>query len=214
LDLRDNSGGNNPNWFLDWWAPAGWTDRFVSFRLDEELRNADARRKAGVSMGDVAGAWYVRELDAHKGESGAFTAPRPFFCRASGCDWNNHYEPAHRVTTRPVALLVGPTCMSSCDSVALAFDENEFGPLVGEPTAAAYTMSRRRVDVTDARGNDLGFITLAATIEKSGKTGAEIESVPLHVDYPVPWTFEKRDKHDAALVDAALRGFREFKFAR
>jgi hypothetical protein len=221
LDLRDNNGGNNPNWFLDWWAPAGWTDNGVRMRLDEQFRDRAARRAAEVSMGDGNGAWYAAQLDARtKGQE--LSAPRPFFCRpgpasdpdAKDCAWNNRYVPSHRVTTAPVALLVGAGCVSSCDSVAHAFDENDFGPLVGEPTAAAYTTSRMKIAVKDASGVEIGSIRIAISMEISGVTGKDIEAVPLHIDYPVDRTFDAKDAYDAALLEAAMRGFEEFRFPR
>jgi hypothetical protein len=219
LDLRDNNGGNNPNWFLDWWAPVGWTDNRVLIRLDDELRDPAARRRAGASLGDGAQGWYQAQLDGRaKGQE--LTAPRPFFCKpgppsdpdAMSCAWDNRYVASHRVTTAPVALLVGPGCVSSCDSVALAFDENDFGPLVGEPTAAGYTTSRMKLFVKDASGAAIGALRIAISKEQSGRTGKDIEAVPLHLDYAIDRTWENRDQYDALLVDAALRGFREFRF--
>ncbi len=37
VDLRDNGGGNNPNWFMDWFASGPYVDRFVMTRLAADL---------------------------------------------------------------------------------------------------------------------------------------------------------------------------------
>jgi hypothetical protein len=221
LDLRDNSGGNNPNWFLDWWAPAGWTDHRVQIRLDEQLRDRAARQRMGVTLGDGKGGWYTAQLDG-RAPGQELSAPRPFFCKpvpaaepgTKNCDWDNRYVPSHRVTTAPVALLVGPGCVSSCDSIAHAFDENDFGPLVGEPTAAGYTTARMKLTVKDVADVEIGSIRIAVSAEQSGLTGKDVEAVPLHIDYPVDRVFDNREKYDAMLVDAALRSFREFRFPK
>ncbi len=169
LDLRDNGGGNNPNWFMDWWASGPYVDRFVLTRDNGELGK-----------------------------------PRPFFCKRGDCAWDNRYTPTHRVTTSPVALLVGSRCVSSCDSVAQLFAENHFGPLVGEPTAAAFTTKRARHPVT-FRGKPFGAINLAITRELSGVTHEAIEGIPIHLDVPIDRTFSNRDGYDRLLVEGAIK---------
>ncbi len=124
------------------------------------------------------------------------------------CAWDNRYVPMHRVTTAPVALLVGPGCVSSCDSVARAFAENHFGALAGEPTAAGYTTQRMKLTVKSAAGEEIGAIRIAVSSEISGLTGKDIEAVPIVLDYPLDRTFDNRDTYDASLVDAAVRSFR------
>ncbi len=199
LDLRDNGGGNNPNWFMDWYASGSYTDRFVLTRLSPDLNTAEKLRAA--SVGHVAD--YLKQLAARTPDQ-TFTAPRPFFCKHGDCSWDNRYTPSHRVTSAPIALLVGSRCASSCDSVASLFAENHFGPLVGEPTAAAYTTTRLRRPITLA-GKPFGAVNLAFTRELSGKTHEAIEGVPLHIDVPVDRTFANRDGYDRALVDAAIK---------
>jgi hypothetical protein len=61
---------------------------------------------------------------------------------------------------------------------------------------------------------DLGSIHLGLSRDSSGKTGEPLEGVTVHIDYPIERTFEGKDGWDAALVDAALRSFREFKFPK
>jgi hypothetical protein len=145
---------------------------------------------------------YLAELDtAPSGQ--AFTKRRPFFCRPDTCDWDNRYVPSHRVTKLPLALLVGPNCVSSCDSLTQQFDEQELGPLVGEPTAAAHTTRRLKRDIV-FRGEVLGTLELAFSYEVSGVSGKPVEGVPIHLDERVDRTFANRDRYDSLLVDRAI----------
>jgi hypothetical protein len=206
LDLRDNRGGNNPNWFLDWYAPKPWLDHRIRFRLHEDLRDVQLRRQFRIDA-----PWYVRALDAPRTQDG-LTEPRPFFCPPGdddACAWDNRYEPRHRVTAAPVALLVGPGCVSSCDSLAQRFAENRFGPLVGEPSSAGYTTHRVRLPVVLADGSDFGFLNIGFSQSLSGVTGAPIEAVPLPIDVPIERTFDERQRWDALLVDAAIAALRK-----
>jgi hypothetical protein len=92
--------------------------------------------------------------------------------------------------------------MSACDSVASLFAENHFGPLVGEPTAAAYTTLRIRRPI-QFHGKPFGTLHFAFTRELSGKTHEPIEGVPIHLDVPLDRTFANREVYDHTLVDAA-----------
>jgi hypothetical protein len=101
-----------------------------------------------------------------------------------------------------VALLVGPDCVSACDSVTRIFSEYDFGPLIGEPTAAAYTFARTELPV--AIGElDLGLLSIAVSYEVSGKTGRRIEAMPIEIDRAIPRTFANRSEYGRLLVDAA-----------
>ncbi len=198
VDLRDNGGGNNPNWFMDWFANGSWVDRFVATRLSADFDTKEKLEKAGVGHA----ADYLKELAARAPDQ-AFTKPRPFFCKHGDCAWDNRYTPAHRVTTAPIALLVGSRCTSSCDSIAGVFAENHFGPLVGEPTAAAFTTTRIERPVT-VRGKPFGTISLAFTRDISGVTHEPVEGVPIALDMLVERTLGNRDAYDRLLVDAAI----------
>ena len=58
LDLRDNLGGNNPNWFLDWWAPSAYSDMFVFSRLHADFNSVDKLREAGITgWGPASRTW-------------------------------------------------------------------------------------------------------------------------------------------------------------
>jgi hypothetical protein len=212
LDLRDNSGGNNTNWFVDWWAPRPYVDRFVRIRLIDGLGDEEQLGRVNTRFGEHR-ANYVRALAA-RAPGQEFTRDEPFFCQSASCDDDNRYVPMHRVTDAPVALLVGPGCVSSCDSFAALFDENDFAPLIGEPTAVGFTAFRYSYPVRTARGDDLGFVTFALSVEVSGKTKTDLEAVPLHLDYPVDRTFGNRSRYDRMLVDNALEAFKGFPFKR
>lgn len=199
LDLRDNRGGNDPNWFMDWYASGPYVDRFVLERLAPDLDTPEKLAAVGANHAKE----YLKELRDRTPDQ-TFMKPRPFFCKGDDCGWDNRYVPAHRVTKAPVALIVGPRCVSACDSIAQLFAENRFGPLVGEPTAAAYTTNRIRRPII-VHGKELGTMHLAFTREISGKTREPIEAVPLAIDVPIDRTFDNASTYDKLLVDAAIR---------
>jgi hypothetical protein len=210
VDLRDNSGGNNPNWILDWYAPAPYVDRFVRVKLPAAKDEAKVLQLLGN------GRWVTGYRAALKARQPGddFAPPRTFFCKDDDCAWDNRYEPAHPVTKAPVALLVGPGCVSSCDSVAFTFKENDFGPLIGEPTASAYTTQRLTWPVTLQSGQAFGSIALAFSDEVSGKTHLSIESVPLEPTKLIEPTFETAATYDGLLVDAAIADLEARKKAK
>ncbi len=69
-------------------------------------------------------------------------------------------------------------------------------------------MERVKIDL----GDDGGAVWLAFSREVSGKTGLQVEAVPLHIDYPIERTIEARERFDALHVEAAIKSFREFPF--
>ena len=201
LDLRDNGGGSNPNWVMDWFAPAPYTDHYVFTKLDDDLRDPAFRHDANMDDPTEAQAFLAQLGTRTPGQE--FAAKRPFFCKPGVCDWDNRYTPSHRVTTLPLALLVGPHCVSSCDSFTQQFSEWGFAPLVGEPTATGHTTRRLRREVTFL-GETLGELVVAFSYEVSGKSGARVEGVPIALTERVDRTFANRDKYDALLVERAI----------
>jgi hypothetical protein len=199
LDLRDNHGGNNPNWFFDWWAPGPYYDHFVLTRLHDDFADPAKLRAAGLQgWGNLD---RYAELLKHRQAGEVLSPPRPFFCRPNGCDWDNRYVPSHRVSELPLAILVGPMCISSCDEFAQIMKENGFGPLIGESSAAAFTSFRISQPVRSPHTHvDLGSIHLAFSKEISGLTKQELEGQLLSVDYPVEPSFENRNHYDALLL--------------
>ena len=111
--------------------------------------------------------------------------------------------PDRRVTDRPVALLVGPGCVSSCDSFSLSWSRNDMGPLVGERTASAYTSSRLRLPVK-AGDLQLGTLSLAIGYETLGDDPTSTEAVPIPLTVSIPHTFDNTDSYDADVVSAAI----------
>ncbi len=209
LDLRNNRGGNDSRWFLDWYAPGPYVDTFL--RVPRLADWSDPQFKARVeNLDDAWTTWYPA---AEKAAAGPFLR-RPFFCENAACSGDNRQVPAHGVVDAPVALLVGPGCGSACAAVALVFDENDYGPLIGEPTGASYTTYRLQYPVRTRAGRELGTLGLALSHDESGKTGEDFEGRDVHVDYPVARTFDGRARWDAELVAAAVRSFHEFKFPR
>jgi hypothetical protein len=210
LDLRDNYGGNDPEWFLDWYAPAPYADMFTSVRVFPEYSDAGFRKHV-ANVDEDWHRWYVKATGGH---AAGDDVPRPFKCMNADCTGDNRFTPAHGLLAVPVALLVGPGCMSSCAHIAHIFDEDDFGPLIGEPTAASYTTQRLAYPLKVASGLDLGAIGLGLSRDSSGKTGEPLEGYQVHIDYPVERTFDGRDTWDAALVDSALKAFREYSFPK
>jgi Peptidase family S41 len=204
VDLRDNRGGNNANMVLDWYAPPR---PYSGDFLFPRLHPAFASREAAADLVNLDGAMvegYLRATAGYTKGSDPFTLRLPDTCPALTCDWDNRHVPSHPVSAAPVALLVGPTCASSCDFVARIFSDGGFGPVVGAPTAGVNSMIQvsRRIKAPD--GRPLGELRLAFSRQASGKTGLEIEGVPTPVTVGVERTFENRERYDAEIVDRAI----------
>lgn len=210
VDLRDNGGGNDPEWFLDWYAPAPYEDLYDAVRVDPE-RLSPPFIAAVSNLTEEWLAWY---RTAAAGLTSGTLLRRPFKCLRSDCSGGNRFTPARALLSVPVALLVGPSCHSSCAHLAHIFDENDFGPLIGEPAAATLTGQVYSYPVRTRSGLPLGRIGLAVSAALSGKSGQPIEGVLSTVDYPIPISQGERADWDAAHVAAALRAFREYRFPR
>jgi len=193
LDLRDNPGGNDPNWVLDWFAPKPYLDLKTQVRKTAWIDTIVLEDVANLDDG-----W----VDALvKAPSGSMVS-RFLGCKTSDCS-DSRQKPQHRIVPVPVALLVGPRCNSACDHFARVWEENGLGPIVGEPTGAALTVLRLD-DPVMLGGKKLGSMRLAISLDYSPFTALPVEGLPLHVDVPIVWTWEKRDTYDASLVDAAI----------
>lgn len=204
LDVQDNGGGMNPNVFLEWWTDKPYTDTVTRMVLDESLLR-DAEGGVHISsMNDAIKAWYEGEL-ARRTPGQRISGPRPFMCKPDTCAWSNQYEPRHRVTAAPVALLLGPGCASSCDAVAWHFDKEDIGPIVGRPPMAGFTTHRARFGVVPSPGApEIGTIDLAIAYDTASGSTESIEAVPVKIDVPVERTFENHAKYDELLVDRAI----------
>jgi hypothetical protein len=215
LDLRDNRGGRNPNWFLDWWAPpTPYKSHVVYMRLHEDLDTVEKLEQARITgFGPPHFESYLTSL-AGKPPGEEFMQGRPFFCPTPDCEnFDNVYHPANQVTDLPVAVLVGPRCVSSCDDVVRTFREYDLGPVVGTAGSAGFTIKRLQHAVPHpTSGEDLGFVALAFSYETSGKTGERLEAVVVEPHHVVEPTFENRSRYDALLVETAIEAFGTFTF--
>lgn len=197
LDLRENTGGNSPGWFMDWWAPVPYPALVHRRLLAPSL--SDEQRLARVGVAGEDAVTYLAGLAA-----GQPWIESRFGCRPGACDEEGRIVPRHPVTTLPVAVLVGPHCVSACDSVSRYFMENDFAPLVGEPTSAAYAGGDLKLAVLAPDGSELGVLALAASYHVSGHGGDDIEGVPLTLDRPVDRTLENYARYDRLLVETAM----------
>jgi hypothetical protein len=207
LDVRQNGGGNNPNWFLDWWAPASYADHFTYVRLVDELADPQALRRASITGWQRDTEELYRQALKARQDKQEFWGPRPFFCPSADCaGFDNIYTPKNQVTKAPVALVIGPRCVSACDHVAQVFKDYGFGPLVGVATSGGFTGFRLEHRVS-APGltDDLGFVSFALSYEVSGKSKRNVEAVPVAPDIAVEPTFANRDNYDKLVVEAAIK---------
>ncbi|HRI52089.1 MAG TPA: S41 family peptidase [Pseudomonadota bacterium] len=210
VDLRDNGGGNDPEWFLDWYAPAPYEDIYDAVRVDPE-RLSPSFIAAVSNLTEEWLGWY-RTTSA--GLAPGTLLRRPFKCLHLDCSGGNRFTPARALLPVPVALLVGQNCHSSCAHLAHIFDENDFGPLIGEPAAATLTGQVYSYPVRTRSGLLLGRIGLAVSAALSGKSGQPIEGALSTVDYPIKIPQRERASWDVAHITAALRAFREYRFPR
>jgi C-terminal processing protease CtpA/Prc len=201
LDVRENGGGNDPNSFVDWWAPARrYTDTFTVMRKTSLVADRDALEKLVINTPKAVKDFYVKCMQDTS--NAQFCARRPFACKADTCDWNNEFLPAHQVTKLPVALLTGPGCGSACDAFVYTWKKNAFGPLVGTPTMAGFTTNRYRAQVP-ARVQ-FGTFDLAFSYDVSAD-GDMVEGHLITPDVPVAQTWENHASYDTLLVDAAIK---------
>lgn len=210
LDLRDNGGGNNPNWFLDWWTPGPYVDQFLLLPRRPDL--VAAGRLADVGLFGAQAEAYVA---LGGGQEGSAPIRLPAFTRDGKAQWDNIYTPTHRVTRAPVVLLTGWQCASTCEAFVNIMDEYDFAPIVGEPSMGGSTMLLEGVPVAFPNDpGDYGYLNLPFSQELSGRTGLVQEGRPCTVDLRIDRTFENRDRYDQMLVDAAIKISRSFKYQR
>lgn len=210
LDLRDNGGGNDPEWFLDWYAPAPYEDLYDAVRVDPDRSNP----VFNAAVSNLTTEWQKWYRDAAAGLSPGSLLKRPFKCLRPDCGGGNRFTPARALLKVPVVLLTGRSCHSSCAHFAHIFDENDFGPLVGEPSTATLTGQVYAHPVRTRSGLQLGQMGLAVSAALSGKSGAPIEGALSTVDSPVARTPADRTGEDAALIAAALHAFKQYPFPR
>jgi hypothetical protein len=194
LDLRDNGGGSDPRWVLDWFAVKPYLDLRTQVRKPPPVDTFVLDDVANLDDG-----WLAALARAPEGSVIAM----PSGCSGATCA-EARQRPMHRVLPVPVSLLVGPRCNGACDHFARVWDENGLGPIVGEPTGAALTALRFDYPVVTLGGKRLGSLRLALSLDYSPFTGLPVEGLPIHVDVPVAWSWAKRDVYDARMVDGAI----------
>jgi len=201
LDLRDNNGGYSPNLFLSWWATKPWDTGYAHKRardvlLKEPFLSTAFRRSFQLDA-------YREQLKTADTDSD-FLPPTVWDPPPDG---GMTRRPERRVIERPVALLVGPGCLSSCDFFSLVWSRNEMGPIVGERTAAGYTAWRANLPVRV--GNmDLGTLSVALQYESMGDDHASVEAIPIPLTVPIDRTFDNAETYDAEVVAAAIDSLR------
>jgi hypothetical protein len=88
-------------------------------------------------------------------------------------------------------MVVGPDCMSSCDTFAITWATFHLGPVVGKQPLHAYTVSRLPIHVRGPESEDLGTLRVALS-ESELKDGVTIEGEPIALEWEAPETFETR----------------------
>jgi hypothetical protein len=183
LDVHENHGGNNPFIFMGWFSSGPWDHERVVTRVVPDL---DPASIAEVLWGDEKGlSDYVLAQKAGKA-----TVESRFLCPSGSCVGES--APAsERVTRAPVAMVVGPDCMSSCDTFAITWATFHLGPVVGKQPLHAYTVSRLPIHVRGPESEDLGTLRVALS-ESELKDGVTIEGEPIALEWEAPETFETR----------------------
>jgi hypothetical protein len=192
LDLRDNAGGHHSDLFLPWYLSGSYprTRRWV--RLHPQL--SDRARLSHALWSSEAAEEYVRRAGA-----GETWWVAPFECSASEC------PPMSKalVTKVPIAVLVGPSCRSSCDTFVNVWSERHAGPTIGEPAAAMLTSNRYPLDVR-LGDESLGQLTVALSGVRATEHDPWLEGNPGPVDELVEQSWPAAD-YEQKMIDTAIR---------
>jgi len=194
LDLHENFGGNNPFLFLGWFSGGPWDHPRVL--IDVRLEHDDAVLRPFLQSGDGEG--YAAARAEHRA-----TYARRFLCEREPC--TSVTPPAsERVTRAPVAVVTGPSCVSSCDTFSLTWAAFHLGPIVGKQPAHAYTVVRLPIDVVGPDREPLGTLRVALSRSEL-RDGAPIEGEPFSLDWEAPDSFETRTSWVHAAVTEAVK---------
>lgn len=197
LDLHENHGGFNPFLFVSWFARAPWGHEVVHVRVSDAFSEEEVRR---FLWGDDAlVARYAAAKAAHETEM-----TYPFLCKAASCDRVGP-RPSELVTNRPVAVITGSECTSSCDAFSSMWSAFRLGPIVGKQPMHGFTSVRHAVPVVAPDRRDLGRFSIALSWEGfAGKPS--LEGAPISLDWEAPETFETRTTWlDDAVTEATRR---------
>ncbi len=205
LDLHENRGGNNPFVFLSWFAKKPWDHPTVHVRVSKDFSSDD--RRAFLWGDDALIARYEKAMDEGRPEESW-----PFLCRkdgktvTSGACESQGPRTSELVTTAPIAIVTGPECTSSCDSIVSNWSAMAMGPLVGQQPAHGFTTIRHAYPLIGPDGRDLGRFRIALSWEGYPRTGRSLEGAPVRLDWEAPRTFATRKTWvDLAVAEAAHR---------
>jgi hypothetical protein len=199
LDVHENSGGLNPYLFASWFAQGPTTHPRLVTRVAPELPRAQV--SSMFFSDDTSGYEAAQKRGDRFYESF-------FLCPHGRCEVD---PPAtsELVTKAPVALLVGPECRSTCDTLAFLWSNERLGPVVGRAPGASYTVHRHKIRVGELAAKaglpseDLGTFTVA--MSASYVRGKPLEGEPIALDWTAPDTFETRASWVSASAREAIR---------
>lgn len=194
LDLHENRGGMNPFVFVSWFANKPWAHPTVHVRVAKAFSDDDARRFL----------WGDDDLVARYGALRSTGEPEltyPFLCKRPPCEGVGPRR-AELVTTKPVAVITGPRCASSCDQFSALWSEFGLGPIVGKQPAHGFTSARHSFPIEAPDHRDMGRFSIALSWQ--GFAGRpSLEGRPIELGWEAPETFEARTSWlDDAVVQA------------
>jgi len=199
LDLRENGGGKAADHFLPWYSSGVYRGANEWVHLHGELGDRARLRRALRS--DAAVDEYLRRAASDNG-----WWVRPFDCDHGDCQ-RARAGALRRVSSAPVALLLGPGCRSACDTFAAIWMREHFGPTIGAPPAAMYTSLRYPLPVS--LGDEfLGDFEIALCGLRLDDNQPWLEGRPLRLDSFVEPRWPQRS-YDRLLLDAAVRALRK-----
>jgi hypothetical protein len=195
VDLHDNHGGNLPYLFISWFAQSAFGHEYLATRV------------LPGPLGDEIAAQNLGHPEKRKAYAAAQAAKQPwlfsrFFCTGERCD-DDRVPESERVIRAPVAVIVGPGCISSCDTFATAWSHWKLGPVLGKQPMHAYTVHRVSIPMR-VGSEDLGRFWLGVSSSELSR-GTPLEGEPLRLDWTAPHDFAQRDSWIAdAIRQAAI----------
>lgn len=205
LDVHENHGGNNPFVFLSFFAQKPWDHQQIQIHVspafsEDEVRQFlfgsptyTARYRAAAAAGKREDSWpFLCNRDGKPVVDGTCEAVGP--------------RPSELVTKAPVAIVTGPECTSSCDSLVADWAAFRMGPVVGQQPAHGFTSVRHSFPLVGPDGRDLGSFRIALSREGYPRAGRMLEGAPIDLDWEAPSTFEtRRTWVDLAVAEARRR---------
>lgn len=196
LDLHENHGGMNPFVFLSWFAKGPWGHERVHVNVSSAFTEDETR--SFLWGNDELVAEYQKSLAEGKSE-----LSYSFLCKGKDCDRKGP-RPAELVTTKPVAVLTGQECTSSCDAFSAIWGAFHLGPVVGKQPMHGFTTVRHASPLVGPDNRDMGRFTIALSWEGFEGKGS-LEGRPIALDWEAPEAFETRE----TWVDDAIQRARK-----